>query len=40
MVKLPNGLIWKIEDKKRVFGEGEKVFIKWEEGKEISFSKV
>jgi ABC-type Fe3+/spermidine/putrescine transport system ATPase subunit len=39
MVKLPNGIIWKVEDKKRVFAEGEKVFLKWEEGKEISFSK-
>jgi ABC-type Fe3+/spermidine/putrescine transport system ATPase subunit len=40
MVKLTDGTIWKIEDKKRVFAVGEKVFLKWEEGKEISFSKV
>jgi iron(III) transport system ATP-binding protein len=37
MVKLTDGTVWKIEDKKRVFGEGEKVFLKWEEGKEIAF---
>lgn len=37
MVKLTDGTMWKIEDKKRVFGEGEKVFLKWEKGKEIAF---
>lgn len=34
-VKLPNGTSWLIEDKKRIFEEGEKVFLKWETGKEI-----
>lgn len=39
-VKLLDGTFWKVEDKKRVFEVGEKVFLKWEEGKEIAFSKV
>lgn len=39
-VKLSDGTFWKVEDKKRVFEVGEKVFLKWEEGKEIAFSKV
>lgn len=34
-VKLSDGTFWKVEDKKRVFEVGEKVFLKWEEGKEI-----
>ena len=40
IVKLPDGALWKVEDKKRVFEKGEKVFLKWEEDKEITFSKV
>jgi iron(III) transport system ATP-binding protein len=40
VVKLTDGTLWKVEDKKRVFEKGEKVFLKWEEEKEITFSKV
>jgi iron(III) transport system ATP-binding protein len=36
-VTLSDGTVWKTEDKKRSFGVGEKVFLKWEEEKEIRF---
>lgn len=36
-VKLNNGTIWKVEDKKRSFEIGDRAFLKWEEEKEISF---
>jgi len=39
-VKLSDGTFWKVEDKKRVFEVGKKVFLNWEERKEIAFSKV
>lgn len=36
-VRFSDGEIWKVEDKKRSFEVGEKVFLKWEKGKEIGF---
>lgn len=36
-VRLNDGTIWKVEDKKRIFEVGDRAFLKWEEGKEISF---
>ncbi|WP_373523569.1 ABC transporter ATP-binding protein [Aquiflexum sp.] len=36
-VKLSDGTLWKVEDKKRTFDVGEKLFLKWEEEKEINF---
>jgi iron(III) transport system ATP-binding protein len=38
-VRLSTGSIWKVEDKKRIFEEGDKIYLKWEEGKEITISK-
>lgn len=39
-IRLSNGDLWKAEDKKRVFEVGDKIFLKWEERKEIAISKV
>ena len=36
-VKLSDGTLWNVEDIKRTFEVGEKVFLKWKEEKEISF---
>ncbi|TVP50122.1 MAG: ABC transporter ATP-binding protein [Mongoliibacter sp.] len=36
-VQLSTGQFWKAEDKKRVFNVGDKVYLKWEKDKEISF---
>ncbi|MFD2201585.1 ABC transporter ATP-binding protein [Shivajiella indica] len=37
-VRLSNGSIWKAEDKKRIFEVADKIFLKWEEEKEITIS--
>lgn len=34
-VQLGNGLIWKVEDKARLFGLGQKIYLKWDEAKVI-----
>ncbi|RPA68937.1 ABC transporter ATP-binding protein [Cyclobacteriaceae bacterium YHN15] len=39
-IRLSNGDLWKAEDKKRIFEVGDKIFLKWEERKEIAISKV
>jgi ABC-type sugar transport system ATPase subunit len=39
-IRLSNGDLWKAEDKRRVFEVGDKIFLKWEERKEIAISKV
>lgn len=36
-VELPSGQLWQVEDKKRMFEIGDRVFLKWEKEKEISF---
>jgi ABC-type Fe3+/spermidine/putrescine transport system ATPase subunit len=36
-VQFSSGENWKVEDKKRIFGVGDKVFLKWEKEKEINF---
>jgi hypothetical protein len=36
-VRIANGNFWKVEDKKRVFELGDKIYLKWDENKEISF---
>lgn len=36
-VKLPGGEQWLIEDKKRIFEVGDRVFLKWNESSEIKF---
>jgi ABC-type Fe3+/spermidine/putrescine transport system ATPase subunit len=36
-VRIANGNFWKVEDKKRVFEVGDKIYLKWDENKEISF---
>lgn len=36
-VRLNDGTVWKVEDKKRSFEIGDRAFLKWEEEKEISF---
>ncbi|PSL05127.1 ABC transporter ATP-binding protein [Cecembia rubra] len=34
-VQLGTGEIWKVEDKKREFGLGQKIYLKWDEGKVV-----
>jgi ABC-type Fe3+/spermidine/putrescine transport system ATPase subunit len=36
-VQFSSGENWKVEDIKRIFGVGDKVFLKWEKEKEINF---
>lgn len=38
-VKLSNGDIWKVEDKRRVFKSGDRVYLKWNPEKEIELNK-